>query len=331
MPKARPIDSANMGECKIGDRDAAIWSEVKARLNGRAEEFVVWLFPSARKTAPHEVSVGSLAGEPGESLSVCMSGDKVGVWSDFATGDKGGNLLELLIKARGIEPGEALRLAADWLGMALPVRAVAAAKQERKQRFVCAYDYRYRDGRLAHQTLRYHYIDVQGREIIDPKTGSPEKTFRQRRPAERGMRQGNYDAKKDGDGNWWLWTLKGIQPVLYRLPQIHARAEDAVWIVEGEKDADALSAAGVLATTSAMGAGKWHASYTAELRGRRVVLCGDHDVAGRRGILRIGEALEPVCESVEVVRWPAALEVLGLADRAGEKWDVARLLAEEVR
>ena len=38
-------------------------------------------------------------------------------------------------------------------------------------------------------------------------------------------------------------------------------------MVEGEKDADALTALGLTATCNPMGAGKWRDSYTATLAG----------------------------------------------------------------
>lgn len=308
--------------------DAKVWQEIKQRLHDRAEEFVRWLYPSAAKSSTHELCVGNLDGAPGDSLKICVSGAKVGVWRDFSGADGGNNLLDLLIKARGLEFGEGLKLAAEWLGMALPAPA-PRERTNRPLRFVCAYDYTTPAGELVHQTLRFHYTTDATRkvDVIDPKTGSAEKTFRQRRPAAPGMMQGRMAAKQDREGHWWLWTLEGIEPVLYHLPAIAANPEADVWIVEGEKDADALAARGLVATTCPMGAGKWRPSYTEALRGRRVVLCGDSDEAGRAGMEKVGAALEPVCELVEVVDWPSVLGSMRLAERAGEKWDAAKYLS----
>ena len=56
-----------------------------------------------------------------------------------------------------------------------------------------------------------------------------------------------------GDGKY-QWNLKGIDPVLYRLLELRAAGPDeAVWIVEGEKDADRLASLGLVATTDPMG------------------------------------------------------------------------------
>jgi twinkle protein len=98
--------------------------EIKERLNGRAEDFADWLFPAGRKNG-NEWLVGSLAGEPGKSLGIRVAGSKVGVWSDFATGDKGSNLLELYIQTRQVDCAEAIRACAEWLGEPLDCRTNA--------------------------------------------------------------------------------------------------------------------------------------------------------------------------------------------------------------
>lgn len=305
--------------------DTAIWKDIKARLHDRAEEFVRWLFPAASKCSHHELAVGDLDGTPGDSLKIVVSGAKAGVWRDFSGSDGGNNLLDLLLKTRGLKPGEGLKVAADWLGIALPELPKQERQTERK-RFVCAYDYRLASGELVHQTLRFELLDEHGRPIIDEKTGAPKKTFRQRRPAAQGMRQGRMEAKCDREGRWWIWTLEGIEPVLYHLPEMAARPDETVWIAEGEKDADRLLAAGLLSTTCPMGAGKWRPSYAEALRGRSVVLCGHSDVAGMEGMEKVGAALDPVCALVQEVKWTDVLRALGISGRDAEKWDVAKVL-----
>jgi hypothetical protein len=57
-----------------------------------------------------------------------------------------------------------------------------------------------------------------------------------------------------------------------------------VYIVEGEKDARALQAIGLVATTNVGGAGKWRPEYVDQLRAagvQRVVVLPDHDDPGR--------------------------------------------------
>lgn len=43
------------------------------------------------------------------SFKICISGPKAGVWSDFATSDKGGDLLMLVSHVKRISRGEAAR------------------------------------------------------------------------------------------------------------------------------------------------------------------------------------------------------------------------------
>ena len=116
------------------------------------------------------------------------------------------------------------------------------------------YDYRNAQGELRFQVVRYR----------DPKS------FLQRQP----------DPARPGE---YLWHIKGIQRILYRLPELR-RADLAqwVWVVEGEKDVERLVSLGLVSTTAPMGAGKgkWLHTYTKELRGRQVAVVPDNDTGG---------------------------------------------------
>mgnify|MGYP003609406935 CR=1 FL=1 len=65
-------------------------SQISERLSNRAESVAKHLLPNGKKVG-HEFVAGSLSGEAGDSLKVRLSGDKIGVWSDFATGQSGGD------------------------------------------------------------------------------------------------------------------------------------------------------------------------------------------------------------------------------------------------
>ena len=76
--------------------------------------------------------------------------------------------------------------------------------------------------------------------------------------------------------------LLEVRP-LYRLPKMIAGVEAGrnIYIVEGEKDADAMAEAGVVATCSVGGAGKFGRAEGAHyLRGTDVVIIADRDDAG---------------------------------------------------
>jgi putative DNA primase/helicase len=82
----------------------------------------------------------------------------------------------------------------------------------------------------------------------------------------------------------WTWGLGGIERVLYRLPGVIAAAEGGqhVFVVEGEKDVEALEAVGQIATTKPGGKGGWDARYSAPLRGAHVTVVADNDDRGGR-------------------------------------------------
>lgn len=104
--------------------------------------------------------------------------------------------------------------------------------------------------------------------------------------------------------------------MLYRLPELsNLKPGTAVFVVEGEKDADALVAMGLQATTNAGGADKWSSDFAEQLAGFRVVILPDNDEPGRKHAKRVCDSLG---ESQHVV-----LELPGLPD----KGDVSNWLA----
>jgi hypothetical protein len=116
-----------------GDAARVDAQDIKAALNERAEEFARWLFPAGRKNG-NEWQVGSLNGEAGQSLKIIISGAKVGVFKDFATGEGGDNLVELLSQRRSIAFKEALRACADWLGVSITDKRQIAATNTNESR-----------------------------------------------------------------------------------------------------------------------------------------------------------------------------------------------------
>ena len=87
---------------------------------------------------------------------------------------------------------------------------------------------------------------------------------------------------------------------LYRLDRIASDTEQIVWIVEGEKAADALTKAGILATTSGGADSADKADWT-PLRGRRCKLWPDNDEAGARYMLTVSERLRGLASAVETI------------------------------
>lgn len=94
-------------------RDA---SDLARMLAASIERVVTELLPAGRREGA-EWRVGSLAGEPGRSCAVHLSGRRAGVWSDFASGE-GGDALDLVAQVlfRG-DRREAMAWARSWLGL----------------------------------------------------------------------------------------------------------------------------------------------------------------------------------------------------------------------
>lgn len=145
-----------------------------------------------------------------------------------------------------------------------------------KSRIVKTYDYRNEQGELIYQACRK-----------EPKG------FVQRAP--------------DGDG--WKWSTKGITPLPYRLPELlSSDTSVTVFIPEGEKDVDRLTAAGLVATCNHGGAGKWTAEHAKHLQGRHVAILPDHDEPGGQHAVQVARTLQGIAASVKIVELPGLPE-----------------------
>jgi putative DNA primase/helicase len=144
-----------------------------------------------------------------------------------------------------------------------------------------------RNGALGKPVAEYTYTDEGGAPLFQVLRFEP-KDFRVRRA--------------DAIGGW-SWGFGDVRRVLYRLPELGAAiaAEQDVYLVEGEKDADRLRRAGVVATCNPVGAGKWRQEYTVALTGARVIIVADRDAAGRKHAADVARQLEGVATSVRIV------------------------------
>jgi putative DNA primase/helicase len=113
-----------------------------------------------------------------------------------------------------------------------------------------SYDYYNADGVLAYQVLRFD----------NPKT------FRQRRP---------------DDSGGWINSIKDIDPLPYNLPAIVTNPKAPIFIVEGEKCADALIELGLIATTNSGGSKNWKPELAQYFADRNVIVLPDNDEAGQ--------------------------------------------------
>ena len=162
---------------------------------------------------------------------------------------------------------------------------------------------------------QYDYRDATGALIFEVCRLKP-KDFRQRRP--------------DGEGGW-VWNVKGITQVPYRLPKILAAPDDeTIFIVEGEKDCDNLSSIGLTATCNAGGAMKWSREFGTYLQGRPVVILPDADEAGENHAHDVAKKLEGFASAIRILRLPDLTPKGDVSDwlAAGGTADKLRALAD---
>lgn len=97
-------------------RDIIPLSEIVDMLAARMRDLVRELIPTAVFEG-HEAKAGSLAGERGRSLSVNLDPGRRGVWSDFASDEKGDALELVAAVLFGGNKVEAIKWAKGWLGL----------------------------------------------------------------------------------------------------------------------------------------------------------------------------------------------------------------------
>jgi hypothetical protein len=253
--------------------------------------------PNPRHTTPNELRYGSNG-----SLSIDRA---AGIWFDHER-QIGGGVLDLLKDRQGLQNGSAL----DWLRERgfLPQRDAPSAPAERA-RIVQTYDYVDENGEVVFQVVRF-----------EPKT------FRQRRPA----RQGG--DSRDG----WVWSVKGLTLVPYRLIEVQEAIANGhlVMIVEGEKDADALWMRGIPATCNPMGAGKWSPDMDRHFVGADVVILPDNDDAGRKHRDVVSARLASVAtrvRSLDLPNLPAKGDVSDWLDAGGSAEELYHLIENGAR
>jgi hypothetical protein len=162
----------------------------------------------------------------------------------------------------------------------------------------------------------YPYVDESGKLLFEVVRFDP-KDFVQRRP--------------DGNGGW-VWNLNGVRRVLYRLPDVLKAVQSGriIFIVEGEKDADALGGLGLVATTNPHGAGKWREEYSQALKGAHVAIIPDRDDAGRRHAESVARSLWGKAKTIKVVELSGdgVKDVSDWLRAGGTKEELLKLVAQ---
>ncbi|MBY0443554.1 MAG: hypothetical protein K2Q25_15715 [Mycobacteriaceae bacterium] len=106
------------------------------------------------------------------------------------------------------------------------------------------------------------------------------------------------------DGRRWVYRKpQGFTAVLYRLTAIRTAAttHQWIWITEGEKDADTLTALGRLATTNAQGAASFPEHLIPQFRGLKVAIAVDRDLAGYQRAIHLYQQLHHSAAQIAIL------------------------------
>ena len=194
-----------------------------------------------------------------------------GTWFDFEL-NEGGGVVDLV----KVNEGATISGLPDLMEKKFGIARQVQEKLSPVRYISKVYDYANEHGEVVFQVVRY-----------EPKT------FRQRQP--------------DGEGGW-VWNMQGVEPLPFNLPDILARPEKPIFIVEGEKCAQALSALGAVATTSHGGAKKWAAELNKWFEGRDVIILPDADQPGQDHADMVTANLVGVARSVKRLDLPGLSE-----------------------
>ncbi len=207
-------------------------TEIKRRLHDRAQEVAEHLLPNGIRQG-REWAVGSVQGERGESLKVCVQGAKAGTWCDFAAGGDGGDLIDLWLAVKGLALPQALDDMRGWLGL----QKASFEKRERTYRRPdkpkCAVpksavlEYLTGQRMISADAIRAFCVGEQGRTIVLPSI-LPDGTLA-------AVKYLGVD--RDANGRKVTRVEAGCEPVLFGWQAVVNANQREVTLTEGEIDA----------------------------------------------------------------------------------------------
>ncbi|WP_055325822.1 phage/plasmid primase, P4 family [Ralstonia solanacearum] len=279
--------------------------EIRAALLARLEFVLSVLFPAGKKRRGKFV-IGDILGSPGDSLEVVLDGEKAGLWTDRATGD-GGDVFDLIAAQAGLHVATGF---SQVLERAVQLLGLSSAQPVRRKRREPPTD------ELGPATAKWDYLDAAGQLLgvvyrYDPPGGAKE--FRP------------WDAKRR------KMAPPDPRP-LYNQPGLASATQ--VVFVEGEKCAQALIDAGIVATTAMHGANApVEKTDWSPLAGKIVLIWPDRDKPGWEYAANAAQAmLRAGAVSVAILVPPEdAPEGWDAADAIEEGFDIGGYLAAGAR
>jgi twinkle protein len=303
--------------------------EVNDRLVDMVDSVACHLLPNGKREGGNWCS-GSVAGEPGHSLKVCINGARAGLWSDFSSNSKGGDLLELWVQTKGISFIEALKEAKEFAGITdtQPSFYPERKKKAHVQKPSCtkpsdAVADWFTGRGITQSTLDAYKIGQQGNTIVFPFL-SPEDKLEL-------VKYRDLDAEKTGKKK--IWSNQDPDYHLFGWQAINDNDRFVV-LTEGEPDAMSYFQQGFPALSIPQGAGDgekqqaWIRNDFERLeRFETIYVSMDMDAPGQSAIKPIIEALgADRCKIVNLGEYKDANEVhadgellKGYLDRAKTK------------
>lgn len=274
---------------------------VAEMLAHRAEVVARYLLPNGKKEG-HYFCVGSIYGEQGNSLKINLSGEKIGRWADYATGDERGDLLDLWSLIRKIPLLAALKEAEQYLGINKP-----KFEGYRKKKFTKpspkevnkinstspAMNYLINQRKLAKETIEAFGIGEQSRSIVFNYMRNGELIFRK------------YLSLDRPNGKKQIHVEPNCEPCLFGWQTLSTNTRK-IAITEGELDCMSLYQYGISALSVPFGGGSGNKQEWIEYEFDRLVafdeiyLCFDPDDEGKAAIAElIGRLGRHRCRIVE--------------------------------
>ncbi len=220
--------------------------DIAERMAQDAEGVARALFPQGKRIG-QEWCVGSISGEPGDSLKV-NCGSKAGTWKDFADTGKGGDLIDLVQAVKGCTKAEAIQFGRDWCGIKSekyeflntrkPVKPIEPLKVKDNTPQVMAW---FKERGLGAAVIERYKVVSVGTTVAFPCYIGKDLMHTKYRDTAK--------PKKDA-----FSTSKNSTPVLFGWQAIPESAREVV-ITEGEPDAMAYAQSGFPALSVPMGAG----------------------------------------------------------------------------
>ncbi len=260
--------------------------ELSEKLAQQAEAVASYLLPQGKRER-HEWVCGSVAGEPGQSLKVHLTGGKAGIWKDFQAGH-GGDLIDLWKQVRGVSLPDTLQEIRGYLGIREttfhPMPRKQYTRPEKPQNIPSDVVVKYltKDRCLTVDTLKTFGVESDKRGYFLPSYRGSELVCWKK-----------IGIDLDEKGKKIIHTSGKTEKILFGWQALDS---DTRWVVitEGELDAMTLHQYGIPALSVPFGAKnhQWVDSEYPHLdRFDTIYLCFDSDEAGQAGAVELVQRL----------------------------------------